>query len=310
MSEEEYEDVCALVPTRNEAATIADVIDGLYEVGVGHVLVVDGNSRDDTPKIAADRGAEVVQQSGDGKGQAVRQGVGLIDESYVLLLDGDGTNPPEQAPRLLDPLVAGEANHVVGDRTADMRPGSMSNLNQFGNRVINRAFRRIHGEDYGDILSGYRAFTTESFDRMSLSAEGFGIETEMAVECARHDIPVEVVPTTYRPRPDGSETNLNPITDGGRIIVTLYSLAKTSNPLFYFGSVGAVSGFLGTTLAAWVGYEWFVRSISHEALTVVAGVLLLLGVQLLMFGVLSDLVVTLHREQRRRIDQLEDDGER
>jgi len=300
----EYEDVCALVPTRNEAATIADVVDGLYDVGVGHVLVVDGNSGDETPKIAEEHGAEVVQQTGDGKGQAVRQGVDRIDESYVLLLDGDGTNPPEQAPRLLDPLVAGDAEHVVGDRTADMRPGAMSNLNQFGNRLINRAFRRIHGEDYGDILSGYRAFTTDSFDRMFLSAEGFGIETEMAVECARHDIPVEVVPTTYRPRPEGSETNLHPISDGARIIITLYSLAKTSNPLFYFGSIGAGFGAVGTALAVWIGYEWFGRGISHEALTVVAGVVLLLGVQLLIFGVLSDLVVTLHREQTRRIERL------
>jgi len=302
----EYEDVCALVPTRNEAATIADVVDGLYGVNVGRVLVVDGNSGDKTPEIAEEHGAEVVQQTGDGKGQAVRQGVDLIDESYILLLDGDGTNPPEQASRLLDPLVTGDAEHVVGDRTADMRPGAMSKLNQFGNRVINRAFRRIHGEDYGDILSGYRVFTTDSFERMFLSAEGFGIETEMAVECARHSIPVEVVPTTYLPRPEGSETNLHPISDGARIIVTLYSLAKTSNPLFYFGSIGTGFGALGTALAAWVGYEWFVRGISHEAMTVVAGVLLLLGVQLLMFGLLSDLVATLYREQTRRIERLND----
>ena len=303
----EYEDVCALVPTRNEAATIVDVVDGLFDVGVGHVLVVDGNSSDDTTEIAAEHGAEVVQQTGNGKGQAVRQGVGLIDEPYTLLLDGDGTNPPEQAPRLLDPLVAGDVEHVVGDRTADMRPGAMSNLNQVGNRLINRAFGRIHGEDYGDILSGYRAFTTESFDRMFLSAEGFGIETEMAVECARHGIPVAVVPTTYKPRPEGSETNLHPISDGARIILTLYSLAKTSNPLFYFGSVGAAFGAAGTALAVWIGYEWFVRGISHEALTVVAGVVLLLGVQLLIFGVLSDLVVTLHREQTRRIERLQNE---
>jgi glycosyltransferase (TIGR04182 family) len=304
---DEYEDVCALVPTRNEATTIADVIDGLYDAGVGHVLVVDGNSTDDTAEIAADHGAEVVQQTGDGKGQAVRQGVNHIDEPYVLLLDGDGTNPPEQAPRLLDPLVAGEAEHVVGNRRADIQPGAMTRLNQLGNRLINPAFRRIYGEDYGDILSGYRAFTRESFDRMFLSAEGFGIETEMAVECARHDIPVKVVPTTYRPRPEGSETNLHPISDGARIIVTLYSLAKTTNPLFYFGTLGAAFGAVGTALAAWIGYEWFVRGISHEALTVVAGVVVLLGVQLLIFGVLSDLVVTLHREQTRRIERLQDE---
>ncbi|MXR21048.1 S-layer glycoprotein N-glycosyltransferase AglJ [Halobacterium bonnevillei] len=303
----EYEDVCALVPTRNEAKTIADVVEGLYDVGVGHVLVVDGHSEDETRQIAAECDAEVIEQSGSGKGQAVREGVDHINHQYVLLLDGDGTNPPEQAPRLLDPLVDGDAEHVVGDRTANMQPGAMTRLNRFGNRLINAAFERIHGEDYGDILSGYRAFTRDSFDRMFLSAEGFGIETEMAVECARHNIPVEVVPTTYRARPEGSETNLHPISDGGRIILTVYSLAKTSNPLFYFGSVGAVLGAAGTALAAYVGYDWFAKGISHEALTVVAGVLLLLGVQLLMYGVLSDLVVTLHREQRRRIDDLRED---
>jgi len=300
----DYEDVCALVPTRNEAKTIADVIDGLYDVGIGHVLVVDGNSEDETREVADKRGAEVIEQSGSGKGQAVREGVAHIEESYVLLLDGDATNPPEQAPRLLDPLVSGTAEHVVGDRTADMQPGAMTKLNQVGNRLINRAFDRIHGEDYGDILSGYRAFTRDSFEQMFLSAEGFGIETEMAVECARHNIPVEVVPTTYRARPEGSETNLHPISDGARIIFTLYSLAKTSNPLFYFGSVGTVFGVGGVALASYVGYDWFAKGISHEALTMVAGVLLLLGVQLVMFGVVADIVVSLHREQRQRIDRL------
>jgi dolichol-phosphate mannosyltransferase len=300
----EYEDVCALVPTRNEARTIGDVVEGLHDVGIGNVLVVDGHSTDDTAEIAREKGARVVDQSGSGKGQAVREGVEQIDSEYVLLLDGDQTNPPEQAPRLLDPLVAGEADHVVGDRTADMQPGAMTRLNQVGNGLINRAFTRIHGEDYGDILSGYRAFTRESFDRMFLSAEGFGIETEMAVECARHGIPVSVVPTTYRARPDGSETNLNPISDGGRIILTLYSLAKTSNPLFYFGTIGGAFGAVGALLAAYIGYDWFVKGISHEALVIVAGVSILFGLQLLMFGLLSDLVVTLHREQSRRIEEL------
>jgi glycosyltransferase (TIGR04182 family) len=303
----DYEDVCALVPTRNEAKTVGEVIDGLYDVGIGHVLVVDGHSTDDTKEIAQEHDAEVIEQTGSGKGQAVRQGVDHIDHEYVLLLDGDGTNPPEQAPRLLDPLVDGRADHVIGDRTADMEPGAMSRLNRVGNKIINAGFRRVHGEDYGDILSGYRAFTADSFDRMFLSAEGFGIETEMAVECVRQDIPVEVVPTTYRARPEGSETNLHPISDGGRIIVTLYSLAKTSNPLFYFGSIGSVFGAAGTLIAAYVGYDWFANGISHEALTVVAGVLLLLGVQMLLFGVLSDLVVTLHREQRQRIEDLRED---
>jgi glycosyltransferase (TIGR04182 family) len=302
----DYEDVCALVPTRNEAATIGDVVGGLHDAGIEHVLVVDGHSTDDTPDIARERGARVIRQSSEGKGQAIREGVAAIEQEYVLLLDGDMTNPPEQASRLLDPLVNGEADHVIGDRTADMQPGAMSTLNKIGNRLINAAFRRIHGEDYGDILSGYRAFTRDSFERMFLSAEGFGVETEMAVECARHNIPVRVVPTTYRPRPENSETNLHPISDGARIIYTLYSLAKTSNPLFYFGSIGAAFGASGLAIAAYVAWDWFANNVSHEVLAVVSGVFLLFALQLVMFGLLSDLVVTLHREQTRRIERLRD----
>lgn len=299
---EQYDDVCALVPTYNEANTVGDVVDGLRASGVEDVLVVDGDSSDGTAEIAREHGARVVQQSGDGKGQAVQEGVEHTDAEYVLMLDGDDTNPPEQADRMLEPLIGGEADHVIGDRFGDMKDGAMPKLNQAGNRLINRVFARIHGENFRDILSGYRAFTRKSFQRMSLTAEGFGIETEMAVECARRDVPTEVVPTTYRARPDGSESNLDPVSDGGRIVYMLYSLAKTSNPLFYFGLLGFLSGGFGLALAGWVGYEWFgPASTSHEVLAVVAAFGVLFGVQLLMFGVLSDLIVSVHRERMRRL---------
>jgi len=302
-----YEDVCVLLPTLDEAETVGDVIDGLREQGLENVLVVDGHSTDETREIARDHGARVVEQSGKGKGQAVREGVSLIEEEYVLMLDADGTYLPEEAPQLLEPVLSGDAEHVVGDRFADMREGAMTRLNQVGNSLINGAFARIHGHDYVDILSGYRAFTRDSFQKMSLTAEGFGIETEMAVECARHNYTVRVVDITYRPRPEDSETNLNPISDGARIIYTLYRLAKTNNPLFYFGSLGGASLLVSVVLGVYVGYEWFAKGISHQVIAVAAGVALLFGVQLLMFGVLSDLLVTLHREQLSRIEYERED---
>lgn len=299
----DYDDVCALVPTFNEAETIGDVVDGLHDAGLENVVVIDGNSDDDTQAIAADRGATVLVQSGTGKGQAVREGVRRTDAPYIVMLDGDMTYLPEHVDRLLDPLVSGDAEHVIGDRFADMHRGAMTRLNKFGNRIINRAFATIHGSDFEDILSGYRAFTRESFEKMYLTAEGFGIETEMAVECARHNVPTEVVPISYLPRPEGSETNLHPITDGGRILMTIYALAKTSNPLFYFGSVGGLASTIGLLIATYVGYEWVVFGISHEVLAVVSAAGILFGVQLLMFGLLADLVVSLHRETIRRMEE-------
>ncbi|HKL30616.1 MAG TPA: S-layer glycoprotein N-glycosyltransferase AglJ [Natrialbaceae archaeon] len=307
---DDRDDVCVLVPTYNEAETIGDVVRGFREEGFDRVLVIDGRSTDDTRQLAEAAGAEVVVQSGtgrgSGKGQAVREGLELVEKPYVLLVDGDGTYRPEDADSMIEPLLDGECEHVIGDRFADMRPGAMSRLNRSGNRLINWGFRRIHGQDFGDILSGYRAFTLESTGKMPLTAQGFGIETEMAVECVKQGIETCVVPITYEPRPDESETNLRPFRDGGIILLTLYRMAKTSNPLFYFGSVGVLLLLLGAVLGTYVGVEWVTTRTSHEVLAFVAGFFVLLGIQLGIFGLLSDMVVSLHQEQMRRLDRLDE----
>ena len=298
------DDVCILVPTYEEAETIGSVIDSYVAEGFEHVLVIDGGSTDGTRDIAEKHGARVVVQSGSGKGQAVREAMRYIERPYVLMVDGDATYRADDAERMLEPLFAGEAEHVIGNRFANMESGAMSRLNRVGNGIINRAFRFIHGRNLQDILSGYRAFTYRSFQRLNLTADGFGIETEMAVECVKHNVHTSVVPITYQPRPDESETNLRPFRDGGVILLTLYQMAKTNNPLFYFGSVGVLSTLVGVVLAAYVAIEWITRSISHEVIAVVAGVAVLFGVQLLMFGVLSDLIVTLNREQTHQMEEL------
>lgn len=302
----DYDDVCVLIPTLNEAATIGSVVEEFSDAGFDRILVIDGNSEDDTQEIAADAGADVTTQSGSGKGQAVREALELIDRPYILMLDGDGTYPVEDAGTMLEPLFAGDAEHVIGNRFADMEAGAMSRLNQFGNRLLNGAFRAIHHRNHHDILSGYRAFTRDSAQRCDLSADGFGIETEFAVECVKKRIDTTEVPITYRARPAGSETNLHPLRDGFVIGLTLYRLAKTNNPLFYFGSVGVAALAAGGVTAAYVGYRWVALGIGHEVLAIVAAAGILLGVQLVMFGVLSDMFVSLHREQARRLDRIED----
>ena len=294
------DDVCVLVPTLDEAETVGDVVRDFRDAGFADVLVVDGGSTDDTRAVAREAGARVVEQTGEGKGQAVREAVAEhIDAPYVLMLDGDGTYHADDADAMLEPLRSGEAEHVIGNRFADMRSGAMTVLNRLGNRLINAAFGVIHGESFADILSGYRAFTRDSFEKMHLTADGFGIETEMAVECAKRGIPTTVVPVTYYPRPAGSNTNLHPIRDGGIIFLELYRRAKTNNPLFYFGSLGTVSTVTGVLVAVYVGVEWVTQRISHEVLAVVAAFAILVGVQLLMFGMLADLILSLHQEQLR-----------
>jgi len=300
--------VCVLVPTYNEAETIDRVVASFLERGFENVLVIDGGSTDGTRELAEKAGARVVRQSGrgegKGKGQAVREGLRTSDAPVVLMLDGDWTYRAEDADGMLEPVFEGRAEHVIGDRFADMEEGAMTRLNRFGNGIINRAFRLIHGRDYGDILSGYRALRRDAIERVTLTEDGFGVETELAVECIKHNIRTAVVPIRYRARPDESETNLRPFRDGGVIILTLYKMAKTNNPLFYFGSVGTVSTVVGALLGLWVAAEWVLRSISHEVIAVVSAFAILVGVQLLMFGFLSDMIVQVNREQTRQLEEI------
>ena len=300
----DHDDVCVLLPTMNEAETVARVVADFRDAGFGDVLVIDGGSADETRSIARDAGARVVEQSGRGKGQAVREAVREhVEAPYVLMADADATYDADDAAAMLAPLYDGDAEHVIGNRFADMRSGAMTRLNRIGNRLINLAFRAIHREAYGDILSGYRAFTRESFLRLHLTADGFGIETEMAVECVKNRVPVSVVPITYRERPGGSATNLHPIRDGGVIFLELYRKAKTNNPLFYFGSAGAASTLAGIAMGAFVLYRYLAFGISHEVIAVGAVGATILGIQLLVFGVLADMIHSLHREQMDRYER-------
>ena len=299
-------DVCVLLPTLEEAETIGEVVDGFLEAGFEHVLVVDGHSTDGTREVAREHGARVVTQTGSGKGQAVREGVEHVDREYVLMADGDGTYRPADAEDMLEPLFEGRGEHVIGDRFAGMEEGAMTRLNRVGNRLINRLFAAVHGRDLKDILSGYRAFSRESFERFRLDAEGFGIETELAVECVRNGVATEVVPIRYERRPGGSETNLHPLKDGGRIVLTLYTLTKTNNPIFYFGFVASMGTLLGVLLGGYVGYDYFVNGVSHEVVALLSVFVILLSMQLFMFGVLSDIIVSVNREQTRRLEELSD----
>lgn len=298
----ERDEVCIFIPTLNEAPTIAELVGEFRERGFQHILVMDGNSTDGTPGIARSAGAVVRTQTGKGKGNAIIEAVEIIDRPYVLMLDGDGTYSPDDAERMLDPLGRG-FDHVIGDRLADPDGGAFTRLNLLGNQVLNHMFRIAHGRDLSDILSGYRAFTLPSIRQMTLKEAGFEIETEMAVEAVRHGQRITVVPIRYIARP-GTVTKLNPLQDGARIFSTIYRLAKMNNPIFYFGIIGLFISLLGGIIGVYVVLEWL-RNIEHLPLTILTVLLITIGFQIFMFGVISDMLLGFHRETTRQIEQLQ-----
>ncbi|MCO5382107.1 MAG: S-layer glycoprotein N-glycosyltransferase AglJ [Methanosarcina barkeri] len=288
-------DVCILVPTLNEAATIGQLIKDFRKEGFSNILVIDGNSRDGTGEIAEAEGARVVMQTGKGKGQAMIQAFGLIESPYVIMVDGDGTYLAREARFLLEPVLEGRADHVIGNRLENYSPGAFTKLNLIGNRLINMFFDVAYGVKLKDILSGYRAFTLESVRELELNKTGFEIETEISVECILKKQRVEEVPITYLPRSEKGATKLNPVKDGLRIGSTIYKLAKMHNPMFYFGIIGYISILAGLFTGTFIVSEW-IEGTDHIPLTILTTLLIIFGLQMFIFGTLSDFILTLHRQ--------------
>lgn len=291
-----YEDICVLIPTLNEEESIESVIKDFQVLGFEKILVVDGHSTDETVKKAKDAGARVLVQKGRGKGRAMKEAFEVIDEDYIILIDGDGTYLPSEANLLLDPVIRGEADHVVGNRFGNLEGGALNPLNMFGNRIINYFFGMIYGVRLADILSGYRAFSLEAVRSLDLNVPGFEIESEMTIDSVKKGLRIKEVPITYRPRSKGTKTKLNPLRDGLKIVLTIYRMAKTQNPIFYFGLIGSVFGIAGFLIGVYVVTEWVNGRINHIPLTILTAILIIVGLQLFLIGILGDVMASLHRE--------------
>src|SRR3989304_3821355 len=289
------EDVCILIPTLNEGKTIGGLVREFKSMGFSDILVIDGHSTDDTVKNAENAGAKVVIQSGKGKGQAVSQAFQLIMNKYVVMIDGDGTYLPEEVSKILEPIEKGIADHVIGNRFANHQKGAFTRLNLFGNWILNRIFGFAYGIWLEDILSGYRGFNYDTIKEIELNRTGFEIETEITVECVKKDMRIIEVPITYLSRTRGAFTKLRPLRDGFKIASTIYLLARMHNPLFYFYIIGGVFFASGVLIGIYVVDEWF-KNITHIPMTILATLLIVVGIQMFIFAILSDLIVSVHKE--------------
>ena len=294
-------DICILIPTLNEEESIEPVIREFRALGYENILVVDGHSTDATVAKSKAAGARIFLQSGSGKGQALKEVFAEIEEEYILLIDGDGTYLPSEADRILAPVLNGQADHVVGNRLGNIQGGALKRLNMIGNKMINRFFATIYRVRLTDILSGYRAFTTEGIRLLDLSMPGFEIESEITIESVKKGLRIIEVPITYRPRPAGTKTKLHPFRDGLKIILTIFRMARTENPMFYFGLIGSFFGLVGFLIGIFVARDWLFWRIEHVPLTILTAILIIVGFQLFLIGMQGDMMASMHREMMREL---------
>jgi glycosyltransferase involved in cell wall biosynthesis len=193
--------VSVIIPTRNEALSLEHVLADLPSDLVSEVLVVDSNSTDGTPEIAARMGARVIREPRRGYGRACLTGLAHVSSpEVVVFLDGDYSDRPAELPRLLAPITEGRADITLGSRLAEPRaPASLPWHAAFGNRVASRLITFLFGRKITD-LGPFRAVRADILPALALEETTYGWAVEMILKGALHGFRIVEVPVSYYPR--------------------------------------------------------------------------------------------------------------
>jgi len=197
--------IAAIVPALNEAANIGDVVVGA-SAHVDVVVVVDNGSADGTPERARAEGADVVSEPRRGYGRACLAGLKRAEElgaTFVLFLDGDGSDDPGDLPAVIRPVLDGEADLVLGARARDrIEPGAMTRVQRFGNRLAPLLMRAFVGARYTD-MPPMKACRLAALRPLHLSDVGHGFTIELLLAAHRAKLRVLEVPVGCRARRGG-----------------------------------------------------------------------------------------------------------
>lgn len=282
--------IAVLVPCYNEELTIRKVVDDFKkELPDADIYVYDNNSKDKTSQIAKEAGAVVVPEYRQGKGNVVRSMFRDIDADIYVMVDGDDTYPADEVHKLVEAVQDGN-DMVIGDRlsstyfTENKRP-----FHNTGNSVVRYMINLIFKSDIKDVMTGYRAFSKRFVKTVAIMSPGFQIETELTATSLQYRYNVKSIPIAYRDRPEGSSSKLNTFSDGFKVIMTLFDLAKDYRPLLFFGALALVFFVLGLLAGIPVIVEFIHTAyIAKVPSAILASGLMIIAVLLVMLGIIID----------------------
>tara|TARA_Y100000031_G_scaffold62981_1_gene70845 strand:- start:1602 stop:2540 length:939 start_codon:yes stop_codon:yes gene_type:complete len=297
--------IAVTIPCYNEAVTIGKVVrDFTAILPQATIHVFDNNSEDGSADLARKAGAYVHHVRKRGKGHVMQAIFDSIDTDILVVVDGDDTYYAEDALRLIEPILKGEADMVVGNRLKSATDESMSRLHQFGNRLILKAVNFMFKTNYKDILSGYRAISRRFVKNVPLLTSGFEIETELTLQALEREIEITEIPISYRNRPEGSESKLKSFHDGSRIIMTASIILRDHKPIRLFGLISLLCFlFAGISTALRILNYFGITSLPNEVLTGTVLIFSPLGIVSLAIGLILCAVNTRFRELNQLIDR-------
>lgn len=276
------------------------------ELPEARIVVVDNNSTDGTAAISAEtllrlgvRG-EVISELRKGKGNAVRRAFLEVDADIYVMSDADLTYPAERVRDLIQPVLDGRADMVVGDRLSGghYQQQNKRQFHGFGNSLVRWLVNTLFHAKLADIMSGYRVFNRRFVANYPILAEGFQLETDVTLHALHKRFRIVEIPIAYKDRPAGSHSKLSTLGDGARVLFAIAQILRFYRPLFFFGNLAVLFGLAGLTAALPVFADWFnYQYIFHLPLAVLAAALEIVAVMSFGVGLILDSIT--HQEKMK-----------
>ena len=291
--------IAVLIPCYNESVTIEKVIkDYREQLPEADIYVYDNNSSDHTDEIARNAGAIVRYEYRQGKGNVIRSMFRDIEADCYLMIDGDDTYPAENARAMVDLVLNKGVDMVIGDRlsstyfTENKRP-----FHNTGNRMVRFLINKLFRNNIRDIMTGYRAFSRIFVKSFPVLSKGFEIETEMSIHALDKNFLLEEVPVTYRDRPAGSESKLNTVSDGMKVLKTIALLFRDYKPFAFFTTISVILWLIAFGFFLPIFIEYLHTGLVERFPTlIVAGVVAMIGTLTWICGIILDVITKKHRQ--------------
>lgn len=291
----QYNKLSAIIPAYNEALSIGSLVLKTKKY-VDHVIVIDDGSNDKTADIARLAGATVIQlEKNQGKAQALMYGFELLkQEGYTtaVMFDGDGQHNPDDIPAIVEPVLRGEADLVIGSRYLG-KESAIPAYRMIGQKTLG-AFTNFGAKTKTtDSTSGFRALSTKAINNLDFSSEGYSIEFDMINHFASRNLQITEVPIEVA-YGDPNFHKKNAFTQGLGPLYDLIGTVGYKRPMLVFVFTGALIALFGLL----AGYFAFPMEFPF-ILTMVSAVAVLLGFLLISSGLLLNSLVQIMKIYRK-----------
>ena len=281
------------IPAYNEEKNIAGIITKLKKYADTIIVCNDGSS-DLTKDIAEQLGAIVISHSKNkGYGAAINSlflKAKELNSDVFVTIDSDGQHRIEDLPKVMEPITNNDADVVIGSRFLNSKSEEMPNYRKVGIKIITKVTNLSIKKQLTDSQSGFRAYSRNALQKISLEEEGMGVSTEILIKASNLELRIAEVP--IKVHYEGDTSTHDPISHGTSVIFSTIKFTSIHNPLKFYGIPGII--FLGIGLG-FISWTIQIYTVSQEIITNISLIgigCIVLGSVLLMTAVILFSIVT------------------